>query len=79
MGRLEVQTRYFPLFEAEKGKYKLSTNPHPKPLDDFLKAQGRFSHLYQPQYAGELAALKAEVEQRWNALEQLCAGKVPTW
>lgn len=79
MGRLAVQTRYFPLFEVEKGKYKLSTNPHPKPLDDFLKVQGRFSHLYQPQYADELNAVRNQVEQRWNALEGLCQGKTPTW
>jgi len=79
MGRMAVQTRYFPLYEVEKGRYKLSTNPAPKPLDDFLKPQGRFAHLYKPEYASELAALKSEVEQRWNALEQLCQGKTPTW
>jgi pyruvate ferredoxin oxidoreductase beta subunit len=79
MGRLAVQTRYFPLYEVEKGKYKLSVNPHPKPLDDFIKMQGRFKHLFQPQYADELNALRREVEQRWNALQELCQGKTPTW
>ena len=79
MGKLAVQTRYFPLYEVEKGKYKLNTNPQPKPLDDFLKAQGRFNHLYQPQYADELNALRNQVEQRWKALEELCQGRTPTW
>jgi len=79
MGRLAVQSRYFPLYEVEKGKYKLSVNPHQTPLDEFLKMQGRFSHLFKPEYASELAALKAEVEARWLALQDLCAGKHPTW
>jgi pyruvate ferredoxin oxidoreductase beta subunit len=79
MGRLAVQTRYFPLYEVERGKYKLSVNPHPKPLDEFLKMQGRFNHLFQPQFADELNALKAQVEQRWNALQELCQGRQPTW
>jgi len=79
MGRLAVQTRYFPLYEVEKGKYKLSTNPHAVPLDNFLKVQGRFSHLYKPEYADELNALRNQVEQRFSALEGLCQGKTPTW
>jgi len=79
MGRLAVQTRYFPLYEVERGRYKLNANPHPKPLEDFLKAQGRFSHLFKPEYASELAELKAQIEQRWSALQDLCQGKHPTW
>lgn len=79
MGRLAVQTRYFPLFEVERGKYKLSVNPHVEPLETFLRMQGRFSHLFQPQGADELNALKAQVDQRWAALQELCQGKHPTW
>ena len=79
MGRLAVQSRYFPLYEVEKGKYKLNVNPHQTSLDDFLKMQGRFSHLFKPEYAAELAALKSQVDARWLALQDLCAGKLPTW
>ncbi len=79
MARLAVQTRYFPLYEVERGKYKMSINPHPKPLDDFLRMQGRFNHLFQPQYSAELNALKNQIEQRWAALQELCQGKHPTW
>jgi len=79
MGRLAVQSRYFPLYEVEKGKYKLSMNPHQVPLEDFLKKQGRFSHLFRPEYSVELAALKMQVEQRWAALQELCQGRHPTW
>jgi pyruvate ferredoxin oxidoreductase beta subunit len=79
MARLAVQTRYFPLYEVEKGKYKLSVNPHNVPVDDFLKMQGRFNHLFKPENAEELAALKSQTEQRWAALQELCQGKHPTW
>jgi pyruvate ferredoxin oxidoreductase beta subunit len=79
LARLAVQTRYFPLYEVEKGKYKMSVNPHPKPLDEFLKMQGRFSHLFKPEYANELTALRNQVDQRWAALQELCQGKHPTW
>jgi pyruvate/2-oxoacid:ferredoxin oxidoreductase beta subunit/intein/homing endonuclease len=79
MGRLAVQSRYFPLYEVERGKYKLSMNPHQTPLEDFLRVQGRFSHLFNPEYAGELVALKTQVEQRWLALQELCQGRHPTW
>jgi pyruvate ferredoxin oxidoreductase beta subunit len=79
MGKLAVQTRYFPLYEVEKGKYKLSINPHVEPLEKFLRMQGRFNHLFQPQYADELNTLKAQVDQKWAALQELCQGKHPTW
>jgi pyruvate ferredoxin oxidoreductase beta subunit len=79
MGRLAVQSHYFPLYEVERGKYKLSMNPHEVPLEDFLRKQGRFNHLFKPEYAEELKALQAEVQQRWLALQDLCQGKHPTW
>jgi pyruvate ferredoxin oxidoreductase beta subunit len=79
MARLAVQTRYFPLYEVERGKYKLSINPHPKPLEEFLKPQGRFNHLFQPQYSDELNALKTQIDLHWVAIQELCQGKHPTW
>lgn len=46
LGRLAVQTRVFPLYEVENGKYKLSLDPSPlRPVKDYLKLQGRFRHL----------------------------------
>ncbi|MFC1954223.1 pyruvate synthase subunit PorB [Chloroflexota bacterium] len=46
LGRLAVQTGVFPLYEIEDGKYKMSVNtPKRKPIQDYLKLQGRFRHL----------------------------------
>ena len=46
MGRLAVETGIFPLYEVEDGKYKLSVEPAKlRPVQDYLKLQGRFRHL----------------------------------
>ncbi|MFC1899724.1 pyruvate synthase subunit PorB [Chloroflexota bacterium] len=46
LGRLAVQTGIFPLYEIENGKYTLNVKtPNRKPVEDYLKLQGRFRHL----------------------------------
>lgn len=46
IGRLAVETGIFPLYEVENGRYKLSINlPRLRPVQDYLKLQGRFRHL----------------------------------
>ncbi len=46
IGRLAVQTGIFPLYEVENGQYKLSVNVAKlRPVQDYLKLQGRFRHL----------------------------------
>jgi len=46
LGRLAVQTGVFPLYEIENGKYKMSMELSEfKPLQEYLKYQGRFRHL----------------------------------
>lgn len=46
IGRLAVQTGVFPLYEIDNGKYHMSVElPKLRPLQDYLKLQGRFRHL----------------------------------
>ena len=46
VGRLAVETGVFPLYEVENGKCKLSIDlPQLRPVQDYLKLQGRFRHL----------------------------------
>lgn len=48
IGRLAVETRIFPLYEVVYGKYRITVEtPHPRPVAEYLKAQGRFRHLTQ--------------------------------
>ncbi|MBS7653735.1 pyruvate ferredoxin oxidoreductase [Candidatus Bathyarchaeota archaeon] len=73
VARLAVQTRYWPVYEVEKGKYKLNIKvPQPKPLVDFLKIQGRFSHLFQPEFQHEIEALQRWVDENWSRIASLC-------
>jgi len=73
LAKLAVQTRYFPLYEVEGGKYKLSMKvPKPVPLEEFLKPQGRFRHLFAPEFAQNLEELKRQVDNNWNRVAQLC-------
>jgi len=72
MARLAVETRLFPLYEVDGGVYKI-TFPvsSPKPVEEYLKLQGRFAHLFQPQNATELEAIKKGVDDNYRRLEYL--------
>ncbi len=73
MARLAVQTRYWPVYEVEEGKYKLNIKvPNPKPVIEFLKTQGRFRHLFQPQFEKELEIIQQWVDQNWKHIIALC-------
>ena len=66
LARLAVQTSYFPLYEIEDGeKYTLNFKiQNKKPIEEYLKLQGRFRHL-QPE---AIAAVQAEVDRNWDRL-----------
>jgi len=73
LARLAVQTRYWPVYEVEKGKYKLNIKvAQPKPVVDFLKIQGRFRHLFEPQFQHELDTIQRWVDENWKRITELC-------
>jgi len=46
LGRLAVETGIFPLYEIDRGRYKLSMEFSPlRPISEYTKLQGRFRHL----------------------------------
>lgn len=69
MGRLAVETGIFPLYEVENGRYRLNVDrPTLKPVEEYLKLQGRYRHLTDKEIQGiqervneEYAKLKAKV------------------
>jgi pyruvate ferredoxin oxidoreductase beta subunit len=72
MSKLAVETRFFPLYEVEDGVYKITVPvTSPKPAEEYLKAQGRYSHLFLQQNAAELEAVKKGVEDNYRRLEKL--------
>jgi pyruvate ferredoxin oxidoreductase beta subunit len=46
IGRLAVETGIFPLYEVASGRYRLNIDrPKLKPVEEYLKLQGRYRHL----------------------------------
>jgi pyruvate ferredoxin oxidoreductase beta subunit len=71
--RLAVETCYWPLFEVEKGEWTLSYMPREKlPVEEWLKVQGRFRHLFRSENRHMIDELQAEVDRRWERLLRLC-------
>ena len=67
--RLAVETCYWPLYEVEDGKYKVTVKPREKkPLVEWLQMQGRFKHLLDERNKDILAALQEEVDREWEKL-----------
>jgi len=72
LARLAVETRYFPIYEVENGKLRITIRvDKPKPLEEFLRPQRRFAHLLRPENAHILEALKKNVEENWQRLIKL--------
>lgn len=65
ISRLAVETRVFPLYEIENGrKYTLTVEPKSLPVSEYLRLQGRFSHLG----AKDVQAIQASVDEEWKIL-----------
>ncbi len=73
MGKLAVETCFWPLYEVENGVYKLSYKPkEKKPVAEWLKLQTRFKHLFKPGNEKILEAIQANVDKNWNDLLKKC-------
>ena len=71
--KIAVDTCYWPMFEVTEGKWELSYRPKEKlPLEEFLRLQGRFRHLFLPENEPLLAAFQKEVDRRWEELLHKC-------
>ncbi|MBS4536470.1 hypothetical protein GOQ29_12655 [Clostridium sp. D2Q-14] len=70
---LAVETCFWPLFEIEDGKWKLTYKPNKKlPIEEFLKSQGRFKHLFKKGNEMWIREIQNEVDRRWDELLIRC-------
>jgi len=70
IGRLAVKTRIFPLYEVENGQYKLNHGvAKPRPVNDYLKLQGRFRHLSEE----TIAEIQHRVDKEYAKLMEKVA------
>jgi pyruvate/2-oxoacid:ferredoxin oxidoreductase beta subunit len=66
--RNAVRTNYFPLWEAEEGKPKITVEvANPKPISEFTKMMRKYSHLKED----GLAELQRQVDERYALLKTL--------
>ncbi|MFH1609322.1 MAG: thiamine pyrophosphate-dependent enzyme [Candidatus Bipolaricaulota bacterium] len=68
--KLAVETRYWPLYEVIEGRYKINYKPKKDvPVEEWLKTQGRFRHLFRDPRGKELiAGFQAAVDRHWDEI-----------
>ncbi len=74
IAKLGVQTRFWPLFEVEDGKWTLSVKVrNPKPVEEWLKTQGRFRHLFAPGNEELIKEIQDDANWRYSEVLRRCA------
>jgi pyruvate/2-oxoacid:ferredoxin oxidoreductase beta subunit len=69
VARLAVETRVFSLYEIEDGEVcSVTHQPKGIPVEEYLRQQGRFSHLTEE----EMATIQETVDRQWNRLVEKC-------
>lgn len=65
--RLEHEEEENECFDGDK--WVVNYEPKEKqPVEEFLKMQGRFAHLFKPDNQHLIAEIQAEVDRRWEDL-----------
>jgi pyruvate ferredoxin oxidoreductase beta subunit len=77
INRQAVECCFWPLFEYEDGECKLTYKPKTKqPVDEWMKLQGRFGHLYKGQIEASeeiIPEIQKYVDMKWERLLKQCA------
>ena len=72
--QLAVDTCFWPLFEVIDGEWIVNYVPKKKlPIEDFLRPQGRFKHLFKKENEYLLEEFQKEVDRRWEELQFRCS------
>ena len=67
--QLAVDTCVWPLFEVQEGVWRLTYTPKKKlPVEDFLRPQGRFRHMFQKGNEWMIEETQRFVDDKWEKL-----------
>ena len=68
IGRLAVQTGIWPLKEYKDGRVTHTKIPrHRSPVEEYLKLQGRFRHLFEPERVeSEISGIQERIDHYWD-------------
>ena len=78
LGRLAVETCFWPVYEVVNGKYKINVKPkEKKPVIEYLKLQSRFKHLLRPENESLVAEIQKNIDEHWAWLQMMeeCTNK----
>lgn len=66
---LAVDTCIWPLFEVVDGEWKVNYKPkEKKPVEEYLKLQGRYQHLFREQNRRFIEDIQHDVDREWERL-----------
>ncbi len=72
VAKLATETNFWPLYEIENGKYKITWKvDRPKPIEEFLKTQGRFKHLFAEKNKGVIEEMQKQANAELERLKSL--------
>ncbi|MGC9310546.1 MAG: thiamine pyrophosphate-dependent enzyme [Candidatus Aenigmatarchaeota archaeon] len=72
VSKMAAETCFWPLYEYERGACRITCKPRQKlPVEEFLKVQGRFKHLFRPENKGVIEQIQANIDKNWAALLKL--------
>lgn len=77
LAKLAVETGIHPLYEIIDGEEYIMSAPSKnltelKPLDEYLKLQGQFKHLFSPQWEDFRKQVQKQVTADWERLKKKC-------
>ncbi len=72
VAKLAVETNFWPLYEVADGKHIITHKPRkPKPVEEWLKMQGRFRHLFTPENRHIIDEIQSNTDKHWEWLLKL--------
>jgi len=72
--RLAVKCRLWPIKAAINGEVVHTYVPRLQPVEDYLKLQGRFQHLFGPTVKTEaIAHIQARINAYWQEVKKMGA------
>jgi len=72
VAKLAVDTNFWPLYEVIDNKHIITHKPRKtKPVEEWLKMQGRFRHLFTPENKHIISEIQSQVDKHWEWLLKL--------
>ncbi|HDD45927.1 MAG TPA: pyruvate ferredoxin oxidoreductase [Candidatus Aenigmarchaeota archaeon] len=72
ISKLAVETRFWPIYEVENGKYRINYKPaKPLPIEEFLKTQRRFRYMLKEENKWMVEKLQNHINEEWEKLLKL--------